>query len=104
MAAIRRQAIEGEFRSNLHRGRSAHQVTLTPQERATAVKAARYLGLNVCGVDILRSERGPLELEDNASPGLRGVEEVTQIDVAHQIVGFIERNSKPNRTKTKDKG
>ena len=104
VAAIRRQAIEGEFRSNLHRGGSAHQATLTPQERATAVKAARYLGLNVCGVDILRSERGPLVMEVNASPGLRGVEEVTQIDVAHQIVGFIERNSKPNRTKTKGKG
>ena len=104
VAAIRRQAIEGEFRSNLHRGGSAHQVTLTPQERATAVKAARYLGLNVCGVDILRSDRGPLIMEVNASPGLRGVEEVTQVDVAKQIVQFIEKNSKPNRTKTKGKG
>ena len=104
VAAIRRQASEGEFRSNLHRGGSAHQVTLTSQERATAVNAARSLGLHVCGVAILSSDRGPLVTEVNAWPGLRGVEEVTQVDVATLIVQFIEKNSKPNRTKTKGKG
>ena len=104
VAAMERTSAAGEFRSNLHRGGSAKLTKLTAVERRTALKAAQTMGLNVAGVDILRSDRGPLVMEVNASPGLRGVEEVTQVDVAKQIVQFIEKNSKPNRTKTKGKG
>jgi len=104
IAAMQRQAPEGEFRSNLHRGGTAAVVRLTPKERATAVRAAKVMGLTVAGVDILRSERGPLVMEVNASPGLRGIEEATGIDVAGLIVKTLERNAKPNRTKTRGKG
>ncbi len=104
IAAMQRQAPEGEFRSNLHRGGVANVVKLTSQERATAVKAAKVMGLNVCGVDLLRSERGPLVMEVNSSPGLRGIEEATGKDVAGMIIEFIEKNAKPNRTRTKGRG
>lgn len=104
IAAMRRQAPEGEFRSNLHRGGSAEVVKLKPSERQTAVKAAQVMGLNVCGVDLLRSERGPLVMEVNSSPGLRGIETATEKDVAGMIIQFIESNAKPNRTRTKGKG
>ncbi len=104
VAAMMRQAPEGEFRSNLHRGGTATLVKLTPRERATAVKAAKVMGLNVAGVDILRSERGPLVMEVNSSPGLEGIEAATSKDVAGLIVEFLEKNAKPNRTKTRGKG
>ncbi|HSP00291.1 MAG TPA: 30S ribosomal protein S6--L-glutamate ligase [Thioalkalivibrio sp.] len=104
VAAMQRHAKEGEFRSNLHRGGSAEKVKLTPQERATAVKAARVIGLNVCGVDILRSKHGPVVIEVNASPGLEGIETASGVDVAGRIVEFIEQNARPNRTRTKGKG
>ena len=104
IAAMQRQAPEGEFRSNLHRGGTAAVVRLTPKERATAVRAAKVMGLTVAGVDILRSARGPLVMEVNASPGLRGIEDATGIDVAGLIVKTLERNAKPNRTKTRGKG
>lgn len=104
IAAMQRKAPEGEFRSNLHRGGSAELVKLTPKERAVAAKAASIMGLNVCGVDLLRSERGPLILEVNSSPGLRGIEEATQKDVAGMIIEFIEKNAKPNSTRTRGKG
>ncbi len=104
VAAMQRQAPEGEFRSNLHRGGSATLVKLTPRERATAIKAARVMGLNVAGVDILRSERGPLVMEVNSSPGLEGIEAATQKDVAGMIVEFIEKRAKPNKTRTRGKG
>jgi len=104
VAAMMRQAPEGEFRSNLHRGGSASLVKITPRERATAVKAAKVMGLNVAGVDILRSERGPLVMEVNSSPGLQGIEEATGKDVAGMVVGFIEKNAKPNKTRTRGKG
>ncbi len=104
VAAMMRQAPEGEFRSNLHRGGTATLVKLTPRERATAVKAAKVMGLNVAGVDILRSERGPLVMEVNSSPGLEGIEAATGKDVAGLIVEFLEKNAKPNRTKTRGKG
>lgn len=104
VAAMMRQAPEGEFRSNLHRGGTARLVKISPKERATALKAAKVMGLNVAGVDLLRSERGPLVMEVNSSPGLQGIEEATGKDVAGMIVEFIERNAKPNRTKTKGKG
>jgi ribosomal protein S6--L-glutamate ligase len=104
VAAMQRQGAEGEFRSNLHRGGTASLVKLTPRERATAVRAAKVMGLNVAGVDLLRSERGPLVMEVNSSPGLEGIESATGKDVAGMIVEFIEKNAKPHRTRTKGQG
>lgn len=104
VAAMERTAAEGEFRSNLHRGGTAQLTKLTPDERATAVKAAQCMGLNVAGVDLLRSNRGPLVMEVNSSPGLEGIEKSTEKDVASLIVEFIELNAKPNNTKTRGKG
>jgi ribosomal protein S6--L-glutamate ligase len=104
VAAMMRQGPEGEFRSNLHRGGTASLVKLTPAERATALKAARVMGLNVAGVDILRSSRGPLVMEVNSSPGLEGIENATGKDVAGMIIDFIEKNAMPHRTRTKGKG
>ena len=104
VAAMKRTAQDGEFRSNLHRGGSAELVKITPAERATAVKAARTLGLNVSGVDILRSNRGPVLMEVNSSPGLEGIENATGKDVASLIIEFIENNAKAGRTRTRGKG
>lgn len=104
VAAMQRQGPAGEFRSNLHRGGSAKLIKITPEERATAVHAAQIIGLNIAGVDILRSERGPLVMEVNASPGLEGIEKATGKDVAGMIIKFIEEHAKPNRTRTKGKG
>jgi len=104
IAAMQRQAPEGEFRSNIHRGGTATLVKLTPQERKTAVNTAKVMGLNVCGVDLLRSNRGPLIMEVNSSPGLRGIEEATQKDIATLIIEFIEKNARPSRTKTRGSG
>jgi ribosomal protein S6--L-glutamate ligase len=104
VAAMMRQAKEGEFRSNLHRGGTATLIKLTPKERATAVKAAKVMGLNVAGVDIIRGKDGPLVLEVNSSPGLEGIENATGKDIASMIIGFIEKNARPNRTKTRGKG
>jgi ribosomal protein S6--L-glutamate ligase len=101
---MKRQALAGEFRSNLHRGGTATLVKITPTERATAVKAAKVMGLNVAGVDILRSDRGPLIMEVNSSPGLEGIEDATGKDIAGMIVDFIEKNAKPHRTRTRGKG
>lgn len=92
VGAIRRQGKEGEFRSNLHRGGSARVAILTPEEKETAIKAANVLGLNIAGVDMLRSNRGPLILEVNSSPGLEGIELVTKKDIAKEIIRFIEKN------------
>jgi ribosomal protein S6--L-glutamate ligase len=104
VAAMKRQGAEGEFRSNLHRGGSATLVKLTPEERKTAVKAAQIMGLNVAGVDILRSNRGPVVMEVNSSPGLEGIEKATGKDVASMIIQFIEKSAKPHKTRTKGKG
>ena len=104
VAAMKRQAQAGEFRSNLHRGGNASLIKITPAERATAIKAAKVMGLNVAGVDLLRSERGPLVMEVNSSPGLRGIEEATGKDVAGMIIDFIEKTAKPHKTRTKGKG
>jgi len=101
VAAMKRQGKEGEFRSNIHRGGSASIVSLTREERATAVRAANTMGLNVCGVDILRSSRGPLVMEVNSSPGLEGIERATGKDVAGTIIQFMEKNAKLGKTKTK---
>lgn len=104
IAAMSRSAPPGEFRSNLHRGGSAQVVRLSPAERKTALAAAKSMGLNVCGVDLLRSDRGPLVMEVNSSPGLRGIEEATKKNIAGMIIEFAEKNAKPNRTRTKGKG
>ena len=104
VAAMKRQGKEGEFRSNLHRGGSASVIRLTPEERSTAVRAASIMGLNVCGVDILRSNHGPVVMEVNSSPGLEGIEAATQKDVASLIIEFIEKNGKLNKTRTRGKG
>ena len=104
IAAMQRTAPEGEFRSNLHRGGSASLVELTPKERRTAVNAAKIMGLNVCGVDLLRSNRGPLVMEVNSSPGIGGIEAATGKDVANLIIEFIEREARPMRTRTRGKG
>ncbi|WP_428607092.1 30S ribosomal protein S6--L-glutamate ligase [Sedimenticola sp.] len=104
VASMKRQAREGEFRSNLHRGGSASLVRITPEERSTAVRAARVMGLNVCGVDLLRSNHGPVVMEVNSSPGLEGIEHATNKDIANIIIEFIEKNGRPNRTKTRGKG
>lgn len=104
VAAMKRQAAEGEFRSNLHRGGSAEIIRLSKEERATAVNAARIIGLNVSGVDILQSSSGAVVMEVNSSPGLEGIETATGKDVANMIFEFIETNAKPNKTKTRGKG
>jgi ribosomal protein S6--L-glutamate ligase len=104
VAAMRRTAQEGEFRSNLHRGGSAIQVKLTAQERSAAVKAAHIMGLSVAGVDILRSERGPLVMEVNSSPGLEGIENATGADIAGQIIEYIEQHARPNVNRTITRG
>ncbi len=104
VAAMKRQGKPGEFRSNLHRGGAASLIRLTPEERSTAVRAAQRLGLNVSGVDILRSNHGPVVLEVNSSPGLEGIEEATGRDVAGLIIEFIENNARPGKTKTRGKG
>ena len=90
VGAIRRQGLEGEFRSNLHRGGNAVAITLTSEEEQAAIEAARALGLKVAGVDMLPSDRGPLVLEVNSSPGLEGIETATGIDVAGEIIAYIE--------------
>lgn len=104
VAAMMRQAKEGEFRSNLHRGGSAAPVKITPEERSTAARAARIMGLNVAGVDLMRSNHGPVVLEVNSSPGLEGIEAATGRDIAGQIIEFIEKNAKPGKTKTRGTG
>jgi ribosomal protein S6--L-glutamate ligase len=104
VASMIRQAKEGEFRSNLHRGGSAKLVKITPEERRTAVRSARVMGLNVAGVDLLRSVRGPVVMEVNSSPGLEGIETATGKDVAGMVIEFIEKNAKHGRTRTRGKG
>lgn len=104
VAAMKRQGAEGEFRSNLHRGGTATLFKLSRAERATAVKAAQVMGLNVCGVDILQAKDGPVVMEVNSSPGLEGIELATEKNVAGMIMQFIEENAKPNSNKTKGKG
>ena len=105
VAAMKRQGKEGEFRSNLHRGGTASVVKITPEERSTATRAASILGLNVSGVDLLRSNHGPVVMEVNSSPGLEGIERATGKDIAKMIIEFIEKSGKGEKaTRTKGKG
>ena len=101
MAAMRRQAPPGEFRSNLHRGGFGEPTELSPKERKLALKAASTLGLEIAGVDMLRSSHGPLVLEVNSSPGLEGIESASSEDVAREIIRYVEdnaRSAKPGRS------
>jgi ribosomal protein S6--L-glutamate ligase len=93
VAAMRRQGPPGEFRSNLHRGGHAEEIKLSANERATAVRAAKTMGLNVAGVDLLQSDVGPMVLEVNSSPGLEGIEAASGVDIAAAIIEFIEDNA-----------
>jgi ribosomal protein S6--L-glutamate ligase len=104
VAAMQRTGKPGEFRSNLHRGGSATLVKISPEERSVAVRAAKVMGLNVAGVDILRSNHGSVVMEVNSSPGLEGIEQATGKDVAGMIIEFLEKNAKPNKTQTRGKG
>ncbi len=104
VAAMKRTGAPEDFRSNLHRGGSAEVVKITPEERSSAVRAARHMGLNVCGVDMLRSNHGPVIMEVNSSPGLEGIEAATGKDVAGMIVDFIAANAEVGKTKTKGEG
>jgi ribosomal protein S6--L-glutamate ligase len=104
VATMKRQAAQGEFRSNLHRGGSAEKVKISPEERSTAVRAARTMGLNISGVDVLRSNHGAVVMEVNSSPGLEGIEKATGVDVASKIIEFIEKNAKPGKQRDKGKG
>jgi len=104
VAAMKRQGKEGEFRSNLHRGGSAKLEKISPEERRTAVKSAAIMGLNVAGVDLLRSSKGPVVMEVNSSPGLEGIEKATKKDVGGMIIEFIEKNARQGRTRTRGKG
>ena len=103
VAAMKRQAAEGEFRSNLHRGGSAEIVRLSAAERRTAIDAAKAMGLNMCGVDILRSNNGPVVMEVNSSPGLEGIESATGKDVAGMVFQFLEKSASGS-TKTRGQG
>lgn len=104
VAAMQRKGAEDDFRSNLHRGGTATNIRITPEERSTAVRAAKTLGLNVAGVDMLRANHGPVIMEVNSSPGLEGIEKATGLDIAGQIIGFIEANAKVGKTKTRGSG
>jgi ribosomal protein S6--L-glutamate ligase len=94
VAAMKRQSREGEFRSNLHRGGSSKSITLSQQEESIALRAARAMRLGVCGVDILQSNRGPMVLEVNSTPGLEGIETTTGVDISEKIIRYIERNKR----------
>lgn len=105
VASIERRATKkGEFRANIHRGAVAHPIKITPEERTMAIRAAKIMGLNVAGVDLLRARNGSMVIEINSSPGLEGIEKGTGKDVAGAIIDFIEKNAKPGKTKTKGKG
>ena len=104
VAAMKRTGAPDDFRSNLHRGGSAQVIKITPEERSTALRAAKHMGLNVCGVDMLRSNHGPVIMEVNSSPGLEGIEAATGKDVAGMIVDFIAANAKVGKTRTKGAG
>lgn len=101
VATIQRQAKPGEFRSNIHRGGIAKMIKVTDKEKMIALEAAKIMGLNVAGVDLLRSKRGPLVMEVNSSPGLEGIEKATGKDIATEIIKFIEKNAHKHRIKKK---
>lgn len=104
VASMQRTGKAGDFRSNLHRGGTATKAHLSEEERKTAIEAAAVIGLNVCGVDMLRSKRGPVVLEVNSSPGLEGIEQATRTDVAAEIITFLEASARYGDTETRGEG
>lgn len=104
VAAMKRTGKFGEFRSNLHRGGIAESTEISEEEQDTAIRSAAILGLNVCGVDMLRSNRGPVVMEVNSSPGLKGIETATAVDVAGEIVAFLELHARHGATETRGNG
>jgi ribosomal protein S6--L-glutamate ligase len=102
IASMERQGIDGEFRSNLHRGGVAKKISISPEERKTAIRAAKVMGLHLAGVDLLRSQRGPLVIEVNSSPGLEGIEKTTNKNVADKIIEFLESSIKAKSPKSID--
>jgi ribosomal protein S6--L-glutamate ligase len=104
VAAMERKGPDGDFRSNLHRGGTATAMELTAAEKSTALRATRAMGLNVAGVDLLRSAHGPVVMEVNSSPGLEGIEGASSRDVASDIITFLERHAKPGKTQTRGRG
>ncbi|MEY3826890.1 MAG: hypothetical protein RLZZ148_1707 [Cyanobacteriota bacterium] len=99
IAAMKRQGAEGDFRSNLHRGGKAEKIKLTPEERSTAIRAVKAMGLSVAGVDLLRSNHGPVVIEVNSSPGLEGIELATGVDVAKSIIDYLDKIALNRSTK-----
>jgi ribosomal protein S6--L-glutamate ligase len=99
VASYKRQSLDDDFRSNIHQGGTGTVIKLTDEEKRTALKAAKAVGLHICGVDLIRSKRGPLVLEVNAAPGLEGIESVTGRDVAGKIIEYVELNAKQRRRK-----
>ena len=104
VASMMRTGKDGEFRSNIHRGAEAVKIKITPEERSMAVRSCKIMGLNIGGVDLLRSNHGPLVMEINSSPGLEGIEKTTGMDVAGAIIKFVEKNAGPNKTRTRGTG
>ncbi|PAW60699.1 MAG: 30S ribosomal protein S6--L-glutamate ligase [Verrucomicrobiia bacterium Tous-C3TDCM] len=102
VASMIRQGIDGEFRSNLHRGGQAKKVKISAEERKTAIRSAKIMGLHLAGVDLLRSARGPLVMEVNSSPGLEGIEKSTNKNVADAIIEFLEASLKDKKTQSID--
>ena len=102
VASMIRQGIDGEFRSNLHRGGQAKKVKISAEERKTAIRSAKIMGLHLAGVDLLRSARGPLVMEVNSSPGLEGIEKSTNKNVAYAIIEFLEVSLKDKKTQSID--
>jgi len=99
IASMKRQGAEGDFRSNLHRGGKAEKIKLTPEERSTAIRAVKAMGLSVAGVDLLRSNHGPVVIEVNSSPGLEGIELATGVDVAKSIIDYLDKIALNRSTK-----
>ena len=99
VASMKRQGAQGEFRSNLHRGGREERIKPTPEERSIAVRAAKAMGLNVAGVDVLRANHGPVIMEVNSSPGLEGIEKATGLDIAGKIIEFLEKNAAHGKTR-----
>ena len=104
IGSMQRQAAEGEFRANIHLGGKAAPIEITADERKLAIRATKVLGLRCAGVDIIRSKSGPKVLEINSSPGLEGIEGATEIDIAGEIIKYLEKNANPKDVKTKGKG
>ncbi|XPV76844.1 MAG: 30S ribosomal protein S6--L-glutamate ligase [Desulfovibrio sp.] len=104
VASMMRKGKEGEFRSNLHRGGTAEVIKITPEERATAVRSCKIMGLHMAGVDILRSNHGPVVMEINSSPGLEGIENATGMDIADMVISFIEKKGQARKNPDQGRG